>query len=186
MAETINGVSVQDRSPMLFYPTNGNEVNSSDGRTASVFRDNAAGWAWLYNPWTGKLRDPRDIASDVYGLAIVPPTGCGDDHKAFGCRAAILDLLHLVEKSTCRFSYETEAAAADTAIKRIRDYLNMGVMPKSGEERLLEIPALVGSVVFGIGTPERYVVDSAIRAYAHKKGSQELRRQKAEFAGEPK
>lgn len=29
--------------------------------------------AWLYNPWTGKHRDPRDIGSDVNGLAIVPP-----------------------------------------------------------------------------------------------------------------
>jgi len=27
--------------------------------------------AWLYNPWTGKQRDPKDIGSDVFGVAIV-------------------------------------------------------------------------------------------------------------------
>jgi hypothetical protein len=26
--------------------------------------------AWLYNPWTGGQRDPRDIGSDVTGLLI--------------------------------------------------------------------------------------------------------------------
>ena len=29
--------------------------------------------AWLYNPWTGYHRDPRDIDSDVYGHLIQPP-----------------------------------------------------------------------------------------------------------------
>lgn len=28
--------------------------------------------AWLYNPWTGEPRDPRDIGSDVQGLLIAP------------------------------------------------------------------------------------------------------------------
>lgn len=27
--------------------------------------------AWLYNPWTGAKRDPRDIGSDVLGHLIV-------------------------------------------------------------------------------------------------------------------
>ena len=27
--------------------------------------------AWLYNPWTGDKRDPRDIGSDVQGFLIV-------------------------------------------------------------------------------------------------------------------
>ena len=31
--------------------------------------------AWLFNPWTGMQRDPRDIGSDVTGLAIVEPQG---------------------------------------------------------------------------------------------------------------
>lgn len=165
MAETINGVSVQDRVPMRFYPTNGYEMACGDGRSASVFRDNAGGLAWLFNPWTGKMRDPRDIASDVYGLAIVPPDGCGENNKAFMCRASILDLIHLVEKSTCRFMSEADGEYAEQAIRRIREYLNMGVMPKQGEERLIESPARVGTVVFGVGTPERFVVESSVRAY---------------------
>lgn len=28
---------------------------------------------WLYNPWTGRLRDLRDVDSDVTGLLIIPP-----------------------------------------------------------------------------------------------------------------
>ena len=26
--------------------------------------------AWLYNPWTGEKRDPRDIGTDPYGILI--------------------------------------------------------------------------------------------------------------------
>lgn len=29
--------------------------------------------AWLFNPWTGHNRDPRDIGTDVFGLLIEPP-----------------------------------------------------------------------------------------------------------------
>ena len=29
--------------------------------------------AWVYNPWTGDMRDPKDIGSDVLGRAILPP-----------------------------------------------------------------------------------------------------------------
>lgn len=28
--------------------------------------------AWLYNPWTGQPRDPRDVGSDPSGLLIDP------------------------------------------------------------------------------------------------------------------
>lgn len=165
MAEMINGVSIQDRVPMRFFPFHGDEIPFDGVTVASVVRKNTEGHAWLFNPWTGKMRDPRDIASDVYGMAIVPPDGCGDDHKAFSCRASILDLIHLVEKSTCRFMSEADGEYAEKAICRIRDYLNMGVMPKQGEERLLEHPARVGTVVFGAGTPERFVIESAVRAF---------------------
>jgi len=27
--------------------------------------------AWLYNPWTGRMRHPSDIGTDVFGVAIV-------------------------------------------------------------------------------------------------------------------
>jgi hypothetical protein len=29
--------------------------------------------AFIYNPWTGKMRDAHDIGSDVRGHLIVPP-----------------------------------------------------------------------------------------------------------------
>jgi len=29
---------------------------------------------WKFNPWTGTSRDERDIASDPYGVLIVPPS----------------------------------------------------------------------------------------------------------------
>lgn len=28
--------------------------------------------AWLFNPWTGKKRNARDVGSDVTGVLIVP------------------------------------------------------------------------------------------------------------------
>lgn len=31
--------------------------------------------AWLYNPYTGTKRDPRDIANDIEGILIVPEGG---------------------------------------------------------------------------------------------------------------
>lgn len=31
--------------------------------------------AFLYNPWTGKKRDARDVGSDPFGLLIVPSEG---------------------------------------------------------------------------------------------------------------
>lgn len=29
--------------------------------------------AWLYNPWTGALRAPQDVATDLFGYLILPP-----------------------------------------------------------------------------------------------------------------
>lgn len=29
--------------------------------------------AWMFNPWTGNRRDPRDIKSDVLGFLIYAP-----------------------------------------------------------------------------------------------------------------
>ena len=28
--------------------------------------------AWMFHPWTGRPRDPRDIGSDVFGHLVVP------------------------------------------------------------------------------------------------------------------
>ena len=43
------------------YPSNAKQWREYHGRVA-----------WLYNPWTGKKRDLRDIGSDVLGELIVP------------------------------------------------------------------------------------------------------------------
>lgn len=37
---------------------------------AAQYREWHGQVAWLYNPWTGSMRDPRDIGSDVFGLLI--------------------------------------------------------------------------------------------------------------------
>lgn len=37
---------------------------------AEQFRDHHRGKAWIYNPWSGQIRDSRDIRSDVYGRLI--------------------------------------------------------------------------------------------------------------------
>ncbi len=42
------------------YPSHAEQYRNYHGLTA-----------WLYNPWTGKQRDPRDIGSDVTGVAII-------------------------------------------------------------------------------------------------------------------
>lgn len=41
------------------YPSEANQYREYHGQVA-----------WLYNPYTGEKRDPRDIGSDVFGLAI--------------------------------------------------------------------------------------------------------------------
>jgi hypothetical protein len=41
------------------YPSHAEQYRSWHGKVA-----------WLYNPWTGDARDPRDIGSDVFGQLI--------------------------------------------------------------------------------------------------------------------
>ena len=43
------------------YPSNAHDWRKYHGATA-----------WLYNPWSGDKRDPRDIGMDVNGLLIIP------------------------------------------------------------------------------------------------------------------
>ena len=38
---------------------------------ADQYRKYHGNAAWIYDPWTGKRRDPRDIGSDPFGLLIV-------------------------------------------------------------------------------------------------------------------
>lgn len=48
----------QDRSKAP-YPSDSEQYRIYHGLTA-----------WLYNPWNGEERDPRDIGSDIQGHAI--------------------------------------------------------------------------------------------------------------------
>lgn len=58
------------------YPSEANQWRQYHGQTA-----------WLFNPWTGKRRDARDVGSDPFGLAIVPSYGLADPHDPFIKRA---------------------------------------------------------------------------------------------------
>ena len=39
--------------------------------TADEYRKMEGEVAWLYSPWTGHMRDPRDIGTDLFGRLIV-------------------------------------------------------------------------------------------------------------------
>jgi hypothetical protein len=62
----------QQRTLMKYDPATGEE---------RPYPSHAAQWrewhgdmtAWLFNPWTGRRRDARDVGSDVVGHLIVPP-----------------------------------------------------------------------------------------------------------------
>jgi hypothetical protein len=41
------------------YPSHAAQYRAYHGRVA-----------WLYNPWTGRPRDPRDIGTDTFGHGI--------------------------------------------------------------------------------------------------------------------
>lgn len=42
------------------YPSNAKHYMEYHGKVA-----------WIYNPWTGVKRDPRDIGTDVFGVGII-------------------------------------------------------------------------------------------------------------------
>lgn len=63
-------IGKQQVEVMRFDPATGNIApHPSSAREYRKFHGNVA---WLFNPWTGKRRDPRDIGSDVMGELIVP------------------------------------------------------------------------------------------------------------------
>ena len=53
---------------MRYDPVNGSEKPYPSH--AKQYREYHGLTAWLYNPWTGKERDARDIGSDVDGVLI--------------------------------------------------------------------------------------------------------------------
>lgn len=64
-------MSRQQRTLMKFDPVDGNEKPYPS--RAEDYRTYHGDVAWLYCPWTGKHRCPRDIGSDVLGHLILPP-----------------------------------------------------------------------------------------------------------------
>lgn len=60
----------KEKGIMLFDPVSGQAAK--DQFTPHGYRTHHGLVAWLYNPWTGEPRDPRDIGSDVQGLLIAP------------------------------------------------------------------------------------------------------------------
>ena len=50
------------------YPSHASQWRKWFGKTA-----------WLFDPWTGRRRDARDVGSDVQGLLIVPAGTLGMD-----------------------------------------------------------------------------------------------------------
>lgn len=60
----------QDAQKMQFDPATGCvEPKPNTARDWRVYHGAAA---WLFDPWTGRRRDARDVGSDVFGLLIVP------------------------------------------------------------------------------------------------------------------
>jgi hypothetical protein len=59
----------QDDTPMTYDPADGGLAPTPE--IASHWRVFNDGVTWTYNPWTGNLRDDRDIESDATGLLII-------------------------------------------------------------------------------------------------------------------
>jgi ATP-dependent protease HslVU (ClpYQ) peptidase subunit len=66
-----NKKTEQQHLPMIFDPATGLGIIGIN--IADEYRKWHGNKAWLYNPWTGEPRDPRDIASNVFGQLIIPP-----------------------------------------------------------------------------------------------------------------
>jgi hypothetical protein len=64
--------------PFRYWPDTGNIIPASNHQqTAQEYRDREGRLAWLYDPWTGRTRDPRDIGSDPFGYLVVPSDPIG-------------------------------------------------------------------------------------------------------------
>lgn len=60
-----------NKEKMLFHPATGEMIPPI---LPDEFRKENAGIAWLFNPFNGDKRDPKDIASDVFGALVVDPS----------------------------------------------------------------------------------------------------------------
>jgi len=62
---------MQQEELMRFDPAWGSEEPYPSH--AAQYREWHGGVAWIFNPWNGEQRDPRDIGSDALGFLIIPP-----------------------------------------------------------------------------------------------------------------
>lgn len=68
LAKSVGGLP--SKIPLRYDPANGAVIKGFQ-TYAEGYREQHGPVAWLFNPWTGKQRDPRDIGSDVHGHLIV-------------------------------------------------------------------------------------------------------------------
>lgn len=61
---------ISQHTPMLYDPAFGTPNPEPD--TAEDYRAHHGPMAWLFNPWRGKRRHPRDVGGDVFGVLILP------------------------------------------------------------------------------------------------------------------
>lgn len=61
---------IHDRQNTLMKYDPSNREENPYPSFAAHYRSYHGGIAWLFNPWTGEMRDPKDIGSDVTGLLI--------------------------------------------------------------------------------------------------------------------
>jgi L-ascorbate metabolism protein UlaG (beta-lactamase superfamily) len=66
----VHGLLIVPAILMKFDPATGEERPYPSH--AAQWREWHGGTAWLFDPWTGRRRDARDVGSDVHGLLIVP------------------------------------------------------------------------------------------------------------------
>lgn len=62
---------------MKFDPATGEERPYPSH--AAQWREWHGGTAWIFDPWTGRRRDARDVGGDVHGLLIAPAGTLGMD-----------------------------------------------------------------------------------------------------------
>ena len=62
---------MQQSTPLRFHPTTGRPFVGHNP-LAAEFRSTTFSGFWVYDPWTGNKRDPRDIETDHHGKLIVP------------------------------------------------------------------------------------------------------------------
>lgn len=82
---------------------------------AKQFREYHGKAAWLYNPFTGTPRDPRDIGSDTFGLLIIPGKDAENDEDKIldkqsytnGYVAGLRLAIHMVDSDSLAITFQS-------------------------------------------------------------------------------